>query len=555
MLDDNRVYRLTEAPPPHPKPKKSKNWRAGRRSSKRRRTTLSVEDEQTDTEKDNTRHVEPEDDGLGGMTWECLAVSLDDVHRLLDSFNKTRDENEKVLRKQLADHLVPILEKQEEGRKRKELQRERELINLAKMANAKRSSRIANKAELQKQEEQARDEEQHRREAEAMKRREEAKLQKVERERDRRMVSRGQRLREREARRLQHEEELAQLSEDSRHMANGNGRLSERRLKAEIERNQQALKELEDEEEDWVFDCVCGLYGQVDDGTHSVACERCNIWQHSKCLGIKEEDAERPEFQFVCAPCIRREQDAKSRPRPTIKLKVSHPETLGSHTQHTQTMMNDKSPLTEQPPPPVTSSTPGGTAQKLSKNDTDRSSTPTAAVRMDTHIGKEESTSSSSPFKAPSDSNRSKHESSGDRVPILPVPFALTTADPMQDPVTGSHQGGNTTSPRAATSPTNGIHNFQGDRAIESVLSTPNISRDIYRATYLQNGTLPSQAGLSPTKHSPPRPTDSGSANKIKTTTPILPPVTLSPSPRQPVLTPPSKSSEPVRPLSPLGGR
>ncbi|CAM1507369.1 Fc.00g070100.m01.CDS01 [Cosmosporella sp. VM-42] len=553
VLDDNRVYRLTEAPPPPPpKPKKSKNWRAGRRSSKRRRTTLPTEDEHTDTERDTNGHVEPEDDGLGGMTWECLAVSLDDVRRLLDGFNKTRDENEKILRRQLADHLVPILEKQEESRKRKELQRERDLANLAKMANAKRSSRIASKAEQQKQVERAREEEQHRREAEAATRREEAKLQKVERERGRRMVSREQRLREREARRVQHEEELAQLSEDSRHMTNGNGRLSERRLKAEIERNQQALKEIEDEEEDWVFDCVCGLYGQVDDGTHSVACERCNIWQHSKCLGIKEQDAERPEFQFVCASCIHREQEAKSRSRPTIKLRVSHPEASDSRPQHVQATMSGNSPSAAELPPPIASSTSEETGQMLSRNDTDRSFTLAA---VNTHASNGDLASLSSPSNAPSDLNKSKHESSDDRLPIFPAPVALTTGNTMRGPVAGSHQGDNTTPPKVAASPTNGIHNFQGDRAIESALSTPNISRDIYRATFLQNGSLPSQAGLSPTKHSPPRPTDSGSASKFRTTTPILPPVTLSPSPRQPVLTPPSKSSEPTRPLSPLGGR
>ncbi|KAL6868905.1 hypothetical protein ACO1O0_000228 [Amphichorda felina] len=272
VLDDNRVYRLTEAPPaPPPRPKKKKSYRSGRRSSRRRRTDVGPEDEDDDIPDPDNSGVEAQADGLGGMTWECLAVTLDEVRNLVDSFRKTRDENEKILRRQLENHLVPILEQQEESRKRKALQRERELLNLAKMANAKRSSRIASKIEQQRQEEKTKDEVRQHREAEEAKRREDQARLKREKERDFRLVSREKRLKEREARRLRHEEELSQLSEDSRHLDDGKGRVSERRLQVEIERNRQALRELEDEEEDWVFDCDCGLHGQIDDGTHSVA--------------------------------------------------------------------------------------------------------------------------------------------------------------------------------------------------------------------------------------------------------------------------------------------
>lgn len=134
------------------------------------------------------------------------------------------------------------------------------------------------------------------------------------------MMSRENRLKEREVRRLKHQEELAQLSEDSKNVdSDGGSRLSGRRLEAEIARNQRALQELEAEEEDWIFDCVCGVYGQVDDGTHSIACEKCSVWQHSKCAGVSEAAAERDDFHFVCNTCIRKEAN----PKPTvIKLKV-----------------------------------------------------------------------------------------------------------------------------------------------------------------------------------------------------------------------------------------
>jgi hypothetical protein len=319
---------MTE-PPSRPAPavtpkKNSKKAKAAARASKRRRISSAVASDTGDggdeDSEDGQNAAPPEDDGLGGMQWECVAVTLDEVRVLLQWMEKTKDPDEKILRDQLQDHLVPILERQEESRKRKQLQREKELLALEKMAHAKRSSRLAHKIEHQKAEEQAREEERKRREEEAVARKEEQKRLKLEREREHRTASREQRLKEREVRRLQHEEELAHLSEDSRQLSSGDGRLSGRRLQAEIEKNKQALKEIEEEEDDWIFDCSCGLYGQVDDGTHSVACERCNVWQHSKCLGIKEEDAERQDFHFICAPC-RRHQAEKPR---TIKIKVKH---------------------------------------------------------------------------------------------------------------------------------------------------------------------------------------------------------------------------------------
>ncbi|POR35386.1 Uncharacterized protein TPAR_04395 [Tolypocladium paradoxum] len=333
VLDDNRIYRLTEPPPapPRPKPKKSKPFRGARRSSKRQRTMPSTRDPAADMAAEGDGEVEPVDDGLGGRIWECVAVTLQEVRDFLEGLGKTRDDNEKILRRQLQTHLVPILEKQEESQKRKQAQRERELLNLAKMANAKRSSRIAGKVERQKQEDKEKEEEQQRRDTDAAKRREEQEHLKLEKERDFRLFSRQRRLQEREARRLQHEEELAQLSEDSKAASSTTGRISERRLQAEIERNRQALKDLEEVEEDWVFDCACGLYGQVDDGTHSVACEKCNVWQHSKCLGVSEEEADRPDFHFVCGPCKHRDEVAKAPPRSIIRLKLNPTGSSGVH--------------------------------------------------------------------------------------------------------------------------------------------------------------------------------------------------------------------------------
>ncbi|KAH7026511.1 uncharacterized protein B0I36DRAFT_433934 [Microdochium trichocladiopsis] len=343
ILDDNRLYRMTDAPPPSSatwKPKKNtQKAKAAARAAKRRRTSRSaaaqddddVDDDAPMSDAPTDAAVEPQDDGLGGAKWECVAANLDEVRSFLDSIRKSRDENEKVLRKSIEDHLLPILEKQEESRKRKILAKERELLALEKMAHAKRSSRLAGKVEQQRMESQRKEEEEKRKVEEEKQRKEELARIKMEKERDNRLMSRERRLQEREERRLQHEKELAQLSEDSKSLSGDNARLSERRLKAEIDKNRKALQELDEEEEDWIFDCACGVYGQIDDGTHSVACERCNVWQHSSCLGIKEEDAERDDFHFICSTCQRVSKSPAKDVKPTtIKLKVKGPETAAN---------------------------------------------------------------------------------------------------------------------------------------------------------------------------------------------------------------------------------
>ncbi|OBT73283.1 hypothetical protein VF21_08443 [Pseudogymnoascus sp. 05NY08] len=339
VLDDNRLYRQTEPPPPPaPKatPKKnSKKARAAARASKRRRLSrvpASDSEEETEETEEVKEDKAVEDDGFGGIKWECLAITLDELNNAIASFAKSRDPNEKSLRQRLVDDLLPLLEKQEESRKRKQIQKERELLNLEKLATAKRSSRIAGKLEHQRQEEEAREEERKRQDELAMAKKEQEKWRKLEKERESRMQTREQRLKEREARRILHEEELANLSEDNKKLESGQGRLSERHLKAEIERKKAALDELQEEDGDWVFDCICGAYGHVDDGTLSIACEKCNVWQHTKCVGVSDADANRDDFQFVCKPCIRRAKEAEeAKKRPPITIKFNRPTSSASN--------------------------------------------------------------------------------------------------------------------------------------------------------------------------------------------------------------------------------
>jgi len=259
------------------------------------------------------------------MKWECLAITFDEINTFIATIEKSRDPNEKILCKEIKSVLLPLLEKQEESRKRKAAQKERELLNLEKLATAKRSSRIAGKMENQRQEEEAREAERRKMADLAMAKKEQEKWIKLEKERETRMMTREQRVKEREARRILHEDELANLSEDSKKIETGAGRLSERHLKAEIERKKQALEELA-EEDDWIFDCICGAYGQIDDGTHSIACEKCNIWQHSKCVDVSQAEADRDDFHFICSTCQRRaKDDERAKTHPPIKITIKLP--------------------------------------------------------------------------------------------------------------------------------------------------------------------------------------------------------------------------------------
>ncbi|THW98143.1 hypothetical protein D6D18_05282 [Aureobasidium pullulans] len=326
VLDDDRLYRRTEAPlPPAPTPKPKAKAKAkarksrGSRASKRIKLDNSAEDgEAEEEEQDNTEAEvkidEPtEEDGFGGMKWECIAVTHDDYNLFLESLRKSRDPNEKALVKRINEQIMPILEKRVEAQRQKVLKKQRELENLQKMASAKRSSRLAGKAEARKAEEEAAEVEKRRQAELDMARKEQQRQSKMEhiQARESRMLTREQRLKEREVKRILHEEELRKLEENQKSLEQGNeieGRLSERHLKAEMERRQKELDALAEEEGEWIFDCaVCGKHGQnYDDGTHSIACEKCNIWQHSKCHGIDEKDAEKDDFHFVCSDCERK---------------------------------------------------------------------------------------------------------------------------------------------------------------------------------------------------------------------------------------------------------
>ncbi|CBF75649.1 hypothetical protein AN3668.2 [Aspergillus nidulans FGSC A4] len=368
ILDDNRLYRRTDPPIPPPKPVKSKSKTTRKsaramRASKRRKVTEGDHDEES--EEENTDVNVDIENPYAALKWECIAITLEDYQQFLDSIRNTRDADEKILRDRIEEHVMPIIEQEQAAQERQRIKREKELINLQLLAGAKRSSRLAEKSEKERQEREAMEAARKREEELAAARKEEERLRKMENERRSRIMTREQRIKERERKRILHEAELERIQEEQKKLERGESRISERQLKAELEKQRKNLEDLSQEDE-WIFDCSgCGVHGEnIDDGSHSVACEKCNVWQHSKCLGIKQEEAEREDFHFVCRDCKRREEEAKLPKLPPLKFKVGsspssntdgHPETKAIQPTNEDAVVNgspSKQPCLPQPTQP-----------------------------------------------------------------------------------------------------------------------------------------------------------------------------------------------------------
>ncbi|KAI4641595.1 hypothetical protein J4E93_007692 [Alternaria ventricosa] len=331
VLDDNRMYRMTDPPPPpeptkakaksKAKPKKSRGSRASKRQKASTPEPEEVEEEEQANDEQQSQEV---DDGLGGKKWECICVTLEDYQEYMSSIRKSRDPNEKVLYKRLQEDVMPVMEGLAEEQAKKQARKMKELENMQKLATAKRSSRISSRLEKQKEVEEAEAAERRRQEELAMAKAEQEKQKKMEEAQDSRRMTREQRLKERETAKILKEEELRKLQENEQKLASNNARLSERHLKAMMKKHESDLKRL-NEEEDWFFDCEkCGTYGSnLNDNTPQISCEKCNVWQHMKCHDITEEQADDSKFTFVCTACKRKEGDADEPKLPSLKLRLT----------------------------------------------------------------------------------------------------------------------------------------------------------------------------------------------------------------------------------------
>ncbi|KAF2145336.1 uncharacterized protein K452DRAFT_243261 [Aplosporella prunicola CBS 121167] len=432
VFDDDRLYRRTDPPlPAAPKAKAKPRARKGKptRGTKRRKLSTPPQDsaaEDEDEEDAVKEEKNSEPDTFGGYKWECIAVTLEEYQNFVSSIRRSRDPNEKALVKSLEADVMPVLEKRAEQQRAKALRKQKELENLEKLAHAKRSSRIAGRMEKQKELQMAEEAEKKRVADLEMAKKEQEKQHNMEEARESRMMTREQRLKEREVRRILHEEELKKLEDRSRAESN-EARLSERHLKAEMARRQKELEKMAQEEDNWVFDCcVCGVHGEnLDDGTHSIACEKCNVWQHSACHGIAQSQAERDDFHFVCGDCKRKSAEVKkegsvesnktdeaAQPKlPPLKLRIGASASPKSHGDSSPTKPSAVAPSPSKPSPslamtfdfpPRTQPSPNGLLNGPSLSPHGQSSGPPGLQRRS--------------------SGYSSHSTLGESTPVLPKP-------------------------------------------------------------------------------------------------------------------------------------
>ncbi|GAM86473.1 hypothetical protein ANO11243_044870 [Dothideomycetidae sp. 11243] len=178
LLDDDRLYRRTDALIPSTPVKaaktkskpKAKPRARGTRASKRIRLSENFDESEDDqdppvqgTPADGEEQSDPAEDDFDGMKWECIAVTMDEYQDFLESIRRSRDRNEKSLHRSILESVIPILEKRAEAQRQKVLRQQREYENLQKLATAKRSSRLADKQERQREAEEAAIAEQKRR--------------------------------------------------------------------------------------------------------------------------------------------------------------------------------------------------------------------------------------------------------------------------------------------------------------------------------------------------------------------------------------------------------
>lgn len=283
LLDDNRLYRRTDPPisedPPvtptrRARPKSNtKRARALARAAKRRK--LAAEEAASEGDHDNddqdqdsaTAAAAQHSDRNQGYKWECVAISLAQYREFVEILKKSKDPNEQILRDRIIEHIIPVVEKWEESQQRKIAKRERELLNMARMATAKKSSRLAEKHERERQEREAAEAEKRLQAQQESAARKEKERAKTDEERRRRLMKRERRMQDREERRKHNQIMLDRLHEEAKQLAHSGetnvaGRMSERRLKNEIARRREEMDSIRDDES-WVFDCaVCGVHGE-----------------------------------------------------------------------------------------------------------------------------------------------------------------------------------------------------------------------------------------------------------------------------------------------------
>ncbi|EWC44013.1 hypothetical protein DRE_01365 [Drechslerella stenobrocha 248] len=313
QFDNGYLYCRTEPPPPVYKKWKNKKP-VGGRSVKRRKLSGEEED---GAEEEITLPMTENDIFASQIGWKCVCGNIEEYKALSAKFEKSKHLDETELRKVILEDILPVLEKDEQKRRRKLLEEEKELARLLLLSGRKRSARVDERAAKQREAEEREqalrrereENERHEREEQNQHKEEEARLAKLE--------EREKRLQERETRAKLREEERARLLDPDATESDGGKSHGGRKSSRQKEKRKA---ELETEDKDWVFDCVCGTHGlNYDDGSYSIACDKCGVWQHTECLGLPKPAAE--ENEFVCDRCRNKQHVTPIK----IKLRLTRP--------------------------------------------------------------------------------------------------------------------------------------------------------------------------------------------------------------------------------------
>ena len=177
VLDDDRMYRRTDPNVTIPKQKSQAKKASSANSSKKRKTATGIQVSDADSPSDNVISQSSKFDLLDPK-WECVAISVDEYMTFVESIRRSRIQDERTLHSRLVKQVMPIIEKRAEEQLRKVLRRQKQAENMAKLATAKRSSRIAGKMEQKKVQEEAEEAERKRKTNLENARKEEQRLRK-----------------------------------------------------------------------------------------------------------------------------------------------------------------------------------------------------------------------------------------------------------------------------------------------------------------------------------------------------------------------------------------
>ncbi|CAO0799772.1 unnamed protein product [Mucor circinelloides] len=116
------------------------------------------------------------------------------------------------------------------------------------------------------------------------------------------------------------------------------------------------------DEDNWLFDCVCGVSGaNIDDGTPLVACEKCGTWQHIACLqksGQIAQSESMDNLKFVCHKCEKHQQEEereRKRQREQYYSAIASPPVPGAYIPQMPTLQSPWQPQQQQPSPVASS--------------------------------------------------------------------------------------------------------------------------------------------------------------------------------------------------------